>query len=299
MSVWSLFKRIVRKEGARANSSRFRSHGVLRDPSNDSLNREESFRVEALEPRILLSADPVLGEMARIADKAGWDDPLANTAAIVDIIDDVAGQDSKVAEIETLEPIDPEVVWPEAWSEGVASADPDTPHLDHLTLAVDATGAAAINLADAQATIDEAMALWEAAVGTPVTGLTFSVGQLSGRELASYSAGQITIDDNAAGAGWFIDATLSDNAEYTTLDGYTLRAGAGDAATSVDLLTAVLHELGHAYGFDHGDGLALMGAELDLGERLLLPTIVPADPASLPALSSQLYYQVLADGAIT
>lgn len=117
MSVRSLLSRLFRKDGARAEPSRFGAEGVLRDPTHDSLNREESFRVEALEPRILLSADPVMGEMARIADKAGWDDPMSNLAAIVEVIDATENQDAKAAEIAVAEPLEAEMEWPEDWTE--------------------------------------------------------------------------------------------------------------------------------------------------------------------------------------
>ena len=55
-----------------------------------------------------MSADPVLGEMARVADEAGWDDPLANVAAIVEVIDAVATQDAKAADIEVAIAVEPE-----------------------------------------------------------------------------------------------------------------------------------------------------------------------------------------------
>ena len=108
MLAYSLLKRILGRDSARTESTRFHSQGIIRDSSHDSLNRLESFQVEALEPRILLSADPVLGEMARVADKAGWDDPLANVAAIVEVIDAVATQDAKAADIEVAIAVEPE-----------------------------------------------------------------------------------------------------------------------------------------------------------------------------------------------
>ena len=109
MLAYLLLKRILGKDSVRTDSTRFHAQGIMRDSTRDSLNRIESFRVEALEPRILLSADPVLGEMARVADKAGWDDPLANIAAIVEVIDAVANQDAKAADIEVAVAVEPEV----------------------------------------------------------------------------------------------------------------------------------------------------------------------------------------------
>ena len=351
----SLLKRMFRGEGARANPSRFHSQGIMRDPTDDSLNREESFRVEALEPRILLSADPVLGEMARIADKAGWDDPMANTAAIVEVIDAVAGQDARVAEIETLDPVDVEVEWPEAWAVQPALdvSESDAPVIEAPTItssldfvatpvtlesnpstgppaqlhgsievlsADDAHATFALGVSDvhnltldgpitgvatpitlnaqAQATFDSAVALWTAAGSTVPAGLDFVIGDLAAGTLASYSAATntITLDGDAAGAGWFIDTTPTANTEFTTLNGYRLEAAGNDAAVGVDLLTVILHEIGHASGLDHTSGLALMGEALAEGERLLLPGDISIIPA---ALSGQLYYQVSATGGIT
>jgi hypothetical protein len=57
--------------------------------------------------------------MARIADKAGWDDPMSNLAAIVQVIDATANQDANAADVETVDQDDAEMDWPEAWTEEV------------------------------------------------------------------------------------------------------------------------------------------------------------------------------------
>ena len=46
------------------------------------------------------------------------------------------------------------------------------------------------------------------------------------------------------------------------------------ASERVDLLTVVMHELGHVLGFEHTDSHGLMNAELPLGTRRL-----PSDPS--------------------
>ncbi|WP_372993875.1 matrixin family metalloprotease, partial [Sulfitobacter sp.] len=152
--------------------------------------------------------------------------------------------------------------------------------------------------AEAQATFDAAVALWTGANGPVSANLDFVIGDLDAGTLASYdaTANLITIDGDAAGAGWFVDASPLTSTEYATLNGYALEADGNGAAEGVDLLTVMLHEIGHAAGLDHTSGLALMGEALAEGERLLLPDDISVIPASL---SGQLFYQVSASGAIT
>ena len=68
------------------------------------------------------------------------------------------------------------------------------------------------------------------------------------------NAGTIQIDHNANGVGWFIDETPLDNSEFTAqnTDSYLLAAADSKANGKYDLLTTVLHELSHLYGFIDG-----------------------------------------------
>ena len=63
------------------------------------IHREESFKVEALEPRILLSADPISGELVRMAEEAGRYDPASEVAALVQQIDAIAPAVAEAAEV--------------------------------------------------------------------------------------------------------------------------------------------------------------------------------------------------------
>jgi Ca2+-binding RTX toxin-like protein len=72
----------------------------------------------------------------------------------------------------------------------------------------------------------------------------------------------IFIDADAAGWGWYIDPTPQDDVEFTE--------PAGDDEGRMDLLTVVMHEIGHVLGYDDlaDDADDLMTDDLDTGERL-------------------------------
>jgi hypothetical protein len=96
----------------------------------------------------------------------------------------------------------------------------------------------------------------------------FTVASLPGRllGLSEPAARAVLIDDDAAGQGWFLDPTPLGDEEF--LGGVAV---AGLAGEGTDLLTAVLHELGHVAGLDDvsGEGSAdeLMLAALPPGVR--------------------------------
>ena len=66
--------------------------------------------------------------------------------------------------------------------------------------------------------------------------------------------GTILIDHDANGVGWFIDETPLDNSEFVAqdTDSYLLATAESEANGKYDLLTTVLHELAHLYGFIDG-----------------------------------------------
>ena len=75
----------------------------------------------------------------------------------------------------------------------------------------------------------------------------------------------LVIDDDAAGFGWFLDPTPATDEEFAE--------SAYEAEERMDLLTAVMHELGHLLGRDHADDArspaALMSSSLSAGQRRL------------------------------
>lgn len=111
--------------------------------------------------------------------------------------------------------------------------------------------------------------------------VSITVDDLSGDFLGLATTGGIVLDVNAAGNGWFIDPTPDQDEEFSGT-GSGLTAIDLTAARRMDLLTVIMHELGHKLGLDdlrsqlHPD--ALMSATLPVGTRRL-PTSEEFDEA--------------------
>jgi hypothetical protein len=127
--------------------------------------------------------------------------------------------------------------------------------------------------------VGAAIARWEAAGATDaqlaaMRATQVSVSDLGGLTLGESNAGTIVVDDNAAGWRWFVDTTPGDDAEYAG-DGTVLTASDpyGEAGTRMDLLTVVMHELGHQVGledtFATGATDELMYGMVSAGQRRL------------------------------
>ena len=128
--------------------------------------------------------------------------------------------------------------------------------------------------------VTEATARWAAALPmldlpSLMQGISFAIADLQDRTLGLAGDGQIHIDANAAGHGWFVDATASEDAEFShEVEEGVLRASANsDAYGKIDLLTVVMHEMGHIIGLNHPLGsearFGLMSESLEMGFRLL------------------------------
>jgi hypothetical protein len=93
--------------------------------------------------------------------------------------------------------------------------------------------------------------------------------------LADGAQQRIILDVNAAGHGWFVDATPDEDAEFSSsLGGGTLEASEGSAAQGrMDLLTTVAHELAHLAGREDVDAQLhphdLLADNLEPGRRRL------------------------------
>jgi len=139
------------------------------------------------------------------------------------------------------------------------------------------TGAAPANLTQAQLDpiVAAAIAQWSALLGTNIApllqGMVFAVGDLSGQGLAQTVGNVVVIDVNAAGYGWFVDTTPADSTEFSSSTGGALKATASSPAYGrMDLLSVVMHEIGHVLDLEHnGVSGTMMAQTLEAGTRLL------------------------------
>jgi hypothetical protein len=158
------------------------------------------------------------------------------------------------------------------------------------------TPASTLSPADLQSLADLALAMWSDALAAkglalPAGAPTFLISDLADGVLGSYDHSTIRVDVDASGHGWFVDPTPRDASEFS-LDLGTNRLGAAPgsaAAGAMDLLTVVLHEIGHWAGYDHDSGVPLMAAVLGTGQRVLLDLDGTAGPASDQPVAGALF----------
>ena len=109
--------------------------------------------------------------------------------------------------------------------------------------------------------VNQAIAHWQLA-GADVSSLRnldIRVADLGGTMLGLASGHTITLDSNAAGWGWFVDLTPRSDSEFTT-------AGNQGEQGHIDLLSVLMHEVGHLLGHGH-DASGLMSETLATGVR--------------------------------
>ncbi|HYJ05296.1 MAG TPA: putative Ig domain-containing protein, partial [Chthoniobacterales bacterium] len=137
-----------------------------------------------------------------------------------------------------------------------------------------------LNQADLDSVVATAISRWSATglddhqLAT-LRSLKFEVADLPSIYLGDASADRIRVDNNAGGNGWFIDASENSDGLFkkdtSSTRGYTDPADA--PAGRIDLLTTIMHEMGHAMGladsYVEQDRDSLMYGFLTKGERRL------------------------------
>jgi hemolysin type calcium-binding protein len=127
--------------------------------------------------------------------------------------------------------------------------------------------------------VDEAIERWTDALGiddalvASLHEVSFRIVDFSDLTLGRAFEDTILIDADAAGYGWFIDTSLYDDVEFSRLneEGELFADSASEAYGDMDLLTVVMHELGHVLGLEDldPDTHDLMSETLDAGVRQL------------------------------
>jgi hypothetical protein len=136
--------------------------------------------------------------------------------------------------------------------------------------------AAPLTAEQAQPLLAEAVARWQAAGVDPsaLSGVRVRVRDLGGPTLGLAAGHTIWLDDDAAGWGWFIDPTPADDSEFTT-------PGDQGEQNHMDLLTVLMHEMGHVLGYGHDAG-GVMDESLAPGVRLSPTAESAAHPGAQP-----------------
>ncbi|WP_206521912.1 hypothetical protein [Mesorhizobium sp. M7A.F.Ca.CA.004.04.1.1] len=156
--------------------------------------------------------------------------------------------------------------------------------------------ATAVGIDQAKAMLAQAVAIWsgsgqlDATQLAKLSNLDVQITDLPGSALAQSVFGAVMIDRNAAGQGWFVDLSPLDSSEFQLdASGHLTALPGGAADGRMDLLSVLIHEIGHQAGLDHDEGDAgVMSAELAAGERRL-----PEAGSAGPLTETQLFHDGL------
>ncbi|MGH8636714.1 MAG: LEPR-XLL domain-containing protein, partial [Burkholderiales bacterium] len=151
------------------------------------------------------------------------------------------------------------------------------------TSSADAAVAASFSAQPSAAELDALFA--EAAARMDYDGAPrIEVTDLQGPYLAQSDNDRIRLDIDATGYGWFIDPTPADDEEfaYDAARGEWIAPADSAAAGKIDLLSTLMHEIGHLQGASHADANAdahdVMQAHLGPGLRKFHPGELAFDP---------------------
>lgn len=142
-----------------------------------------------------------------------------------------------------------------------------------------------------QSIFQQAIQIWSnfstsSEVTDKLNSIVINISELGDGILGATDSYSIYIDTNAAGLGWFIDATADDNTEFELIDGLLIATTDSEAFGRIDLLTVVLHEIGHVLGYDHNADLNVMAEKLGLGERATLDDLTNLPQENLSSVNA-------------
>ncbi|MFY9260605.1 MAG: polymorphic toxin-type HINT domain-containing protein [Gallionella sp.] len=156
----------------------------------------------------------------------------------------------------------------------------------NVTAEGDLTNVAALTLAQINALLPQARQYWldAGASAAVLNRATFAVADLPFGMAGQTANNLITFDTIGAGWGWYVDAMPADQSEFQATAQATVftAAATSEAANKLDLLTVLIHELGHVAGLLH------TAATNDVMSQYLVPSErrLP-DAVDLAALQAQ------------
>jgi len=152
--------------------------------------------------------------------------------------------------------------------------DPNTTLLSETVTYPTSVTSTVITDADIANIVAAAIARWQAAGISAaqlalLQKLTFTRADLEGLKVTQAVGNVVAIDQTAANQGWFVDASPLDDAEFATVVTPTRRVVAtlNAAAGRLDLLTAIMRQMGAIMGITATDSPDLMGGALNPGTR--------------------------------
>jgi hypothetical protein len=130
--------------------------------------------------------------------------------------------------------------------------------------------------------------------------IKFEINDLNQSTLATTSNNIVTIDADAAGYGWFADSSPNDDLEFTLRS--SISSSQADLTSPAyghfDLLTVVMHELGHVLGFGVTDQSGTLSSHSYSGSSLMKPSLAPSMRINFLDLDSERLFTEASSGSL-